>query len=104
MSESCTGPALFRAANEQGACSKAFSKPPRKNTVCPKKFEVGTPCLGSLVYGERAGTTGWFCRGGGEALYACEAGDAPQIDAVGSVPTRPWCMAPDASTFVGVCK
>ena len=104
MSESCTGPQLFRGASERGDCSKVFAKGPKKHTVCPKKHEVGAPCLGSLVYGEREGVWGWYCRGGGEALFACQAEDSPDLDAVGFVPTRPWCMAPEATTFVGICK
>ena len=104
MSESCTGPVLFRGASERGDCAKIFPKGPKKHTVCPKKYEVGAACIGSLVYDEREGVWGWYCRGGGEALFACQAEDSPDIDAVGFVPTRPWCMSPEATTFVGICK
>ncbi len=105
MSESCTGPELYKGPNEAGSCSYRFGTfPPRNNTECPKANEVGTPCRGSLVWSKRQGVTGWFCRGGGEALYACLAEDSPDLDAVGFIPGKPWCMAPGASRFVGVCK
>jgi hypothetical protein len=64
--------------------------------VCPKANEVGTSCRGSLVWGKRQNVTGWFCRGGGEALYACLADDSPDLDAVGFIPGKPWCMAQGA--------
>ena len=104
MSESCTGPELYRGANEQGICDKVFTGPIRNNTVCPKEFERAPTCLGKLVWHKRRGTWGWFCRGGGEAISACVAADAPELDSVGFVPGKPWCASADATSFVGVCK
>jgi hypothetical protein len=104
MSESCTGPELYRGSNEQGFCDKVFTGPIRNNTVCPKEFERAPTCLGKLVWQKKHGTWGWFCRGGGEAISACTAADAPDLDAIGFVPGKPWCMPADATTFVGVCK
>jgi hypothetical protein len=105
MSESCSGPELFRGAKEQGACSKPFPGASLKNgAVCPKDFEVAPACRGALVWTRRKGVTGWFCRGGGEALYACTAADAPDLDAVAFIPGKPWCAPEGATSFVGVCK
>ena len=105
MSESCTGLELFKGANEQGYCDKVFpTNPPRNNTVCPKEFERAPACLGQLAWHKKHGTWGWYCRGGGEALYACTAADAPELDAAGFVIGKPWCMPEGATSFVGVCK
>ncbi len=105
MSESCTGPQLFKAANEQGSCSKVFPfMSPKNGTVCPKEFEGAPKCRGALVWTKRKGVTGWFCRGGGEALYQCIADDAPDLDAAAFVPGKPWCAPEGATSFVGVCK
>ena len=105
VSESCTGPVRFKGPNETGACSYPFKALALKtNTVCPKEYEDGTPCRGALVWGKRQNVTGWFCRGGGEALYDCLPQDAPDLDAVGFVPGKPWCAPADAKAFVGMCK
>lgn len=104
MSESCTGPELFKGGNEQGICDKIFTGPVRNNTVCPKEFERAPACLGKLVWQKKRGVWGWYCRGGGEAIYACTADDAPELDSFGFVPGKPWCMGAGATSFVGVCK
>ncbi len=105
MSESCNGVQLFKAANEQGSCSKVFkTMPPKSGTVCPREFEGAPQCRGALIWTKRKGVTGWFCRGGGEALYQCIAADAPDFDAVAFVPGKPWCAPEGATSFVGVCK
>jgi hypothetical protein len=46
----------------------------------------------------------WRCVDGGAALFACTSADAPDLDAVGFVPGKPWCMAAGATSFVGACK
>jgi hypothetical protein len=110
MSESCSGipsgTPLFKGANEQGSCSAVFKNnlPPKKGTVCPKEFEAVPQCRGALAWTTRKGVTGWFCRGGGEALYQCTPEDAPDLDAVAFVPGKPWCAPDGATSFVGVCK
>ena len=105
MSESCTGPELFKGSSEQGFCDKVFpAGSPRNNTVCPKEFERAPTCLGQLVWQKKHGTWGWYCRGGGEALFACTAADAPDLDAVSFISGKPWCMPAGATSFVGVCK
>jgi hypothetical protein len=105
MSESCTGAPLFKGANEQGFCDKVFpAGHPRNNTVCPKEFERAPTCLGKLVWQKKHGAWGWYCRGGGEALFACTAADAPDLDAVSFISGKPWCMPEGATSFVGVCK
>ena len=105
MSESCTGAELFKGANEQGTCSKTFAKwPPKNGAVCPRQNE-GTPqCRGKLAWSSRKGVWGWFCRGGGEALRACVADDAPDLDSVTFIPGKPWCAKPGATAFLGVCR
>jgi len=105
MSESCTGAELFKGSNEQGSCGKVFKKYPLKNnTVCPRESESLPNCRGSLTWTKRKDVWGWYCRGGGEALYACLPEDAPDLDAVQFIPGKPWCAAADATSFVGVCK
>ena len=105
MSESCTGIQLFKAANEQGSCSKVFrTMPPKQGTVCPQEFEGAPPCRGALAWTKRKGVLGWFCRGGGEALYQCTPDDAPDLDAAAFIPGKPWCAPAGAASFVGVCK
>jgi hypothetical protein len=105
MSESCSGPELFRGGNEQGQCSKVFATmPPKNGTICPKAFEVLPQCRGKLVWTKRRGVQGWFCRGGEEALYACTPDDAPELDSVAFVPGKPWCAKATDKAFIGVCK
>jgi hypothetical protein len=106
-SESCTGTVLYQGPNERGSCldpSLPKTTPPKKETVCPKQYEASPGCRGSLVWTKRNNVEGWYCRGGGEALYACTADDAPELDAIGFVPGKPWCAPDGVLSFIGVCR
>ena len=102
---SCTGAKVSRGDGEANTCSSFFIDWKKFRVTCLKRAEGAPACRGSLVYVvNSARDYGWRCVGGGAALNLCMAADAPDIDAVGFVPGRPWCMAAGATSFVGACK
>ncbi len=100
---SCTGAKRFKGDGEPGLCLKATLDKANKRFVCAKKSEVGLPCRGLLIWPQSKDTPGWRCVEGGAAVFACTAADAPDLDAAGFVPGRPWCAPNDATSFIGSC-
>ncbi len=100
---SCSGTKRFKGDGERGLCLKATLDKASKRFVCAKRFEVGLPCRGLLVWPQSKEAPGWRCVDGGAAVFACTGADAPDLDAAGFVPGRPWCAPPDATSFIGVC-
>jgi hypothetical protein len=97
---SCTGAKQLRGDGELNTCSSYVYDSAKSRYTCVKRSEGLPRCRGALVYS----TKGWRCVDGGPALFACTSADAPDLDAVGFVPGKPWCMAAGATSFVGACK
>ena len=105
--ESCGGVELLRGDGEAGACTNLKSiyfDWKHLKVACREGGQSGAACRGKLILDYRGGKWGWFCSYGGPPVFACTAADAPELDAVGFVPGKPYCMPSDAATFVGVCN
>jgi hypothetical protein len=105
-SEACTGAKTRKGDGETGACNLKYSYFDWKHlkVACREAGESQPICRGEMILDYRKGKWGWFCDYGGKALYACTAADAPDLDAVGFVPGKPWCAPDGATSFVGLCK
>jgi hypothetical protein len=104
--ETCTGAKTMKGDGETGTCNLKYSYFDWKHlkVACREAGESKPICRGEMILDYRKGAWGWFCAYGGSAVYACTAADAPDLDAVGFVPGKPWCAPAGATRFVGICK
>ncbi|MCX7031071.1 MAG: hypothetical protein NTU62_13255 [Spirochaetes bacterium] len=103
--EGCTGPKALRGDGETNTCAGFSIDWKKLRLTCLKRAEGAPACRGSLIYVVKSARDfGWRCVDGGAALNQCTAADAPDLDAVGFIPGKPYCMPAAATSFVGVCQ
>jgi hypothetical protein len=105
--ENCGGAEVLKGDGEAGSCTNLKSiyfDWKHLKVACRDGGQSGAACRGTLILDYRNGKWGWFCSYGGPPIFACTAADAPELDAVGFVPGKPYCMPSDATAFAGVCN
>jgi hypothetical protein len=96
----CGGEKELKGDGERARCARSRFDWGRFRWVCEAEAPDPLECAGDPAW--RWWRLGWRCAGGGPAQRACRPEDAPELDAIGFVPGRPWCFRSD-EPFAGVC-